>query len=455
MRSVLIGLLLTASMAAWPAGSPEPFARLMVVDPGHFHAALLQQDELPDLSTTVFVYAPLGSDLLAHLNRIAQFNQRAANPTHWLSRIYAGPDYLERMLAERPGNVAIFSGRNAGKIDAIQRTLDAGIHVLADKPWIIEAADFPKLEKALATARARKLVAYDVMTQRYEIAEIVERALVTNGALFGDLIAGNPREPGITIQSVHHLLKLVAGQPNLRPAWFFDIRQQGEGVTDVGTHLVDLVQWMAAPDQAIDYRRDIQVLDARRWPTLLTAPEFERVTGERAWPDSLAAAVRDGRLEYFCNSSVEYTLRGTHVGLSAEWKYQAPAGTGDTELAIFRGSRAIVELRQGAEEKYRPEVYVVPNRPAAKAAIGEALARRLATLGAGYPGLAVEDLGNRFRVTIPDALRISHEAHFSLVGRRFLEYVRDPASLPAWEESFMLAKYYTTTRAVQVARLRP
>jgi len=48
----------------------------------------------------------------------------------------------------------------------------------------------------------------------------------------------------VVIESVHHFFKEVSGKPLIRPAWFFDVRQQGEALPDVGTHLVDLVQWM-------------------------------------------------------------------------------------------------------------------------------------------------------------------------------------------------------------------
>ena len=65
---------------------------------------------------------------------------------------------------------------------------------------------------------------------------------------------GTASEPGVYMESVHYLMKMVAGAPNIRPPWFFDTAEQGEGFTDIGTHLVDLVQWTLFPDQAIDYR---------------------------------------------------------------------------------------------------------------------------------------------------------------------------------------------------------
>ena len=58
-------------------------------------------------------------------------------------------------------------------------------------------------------------------------------------------------------ESVHHLFKLVDNKPLTRPVWYLDVNQQGEGIVDVTTHLVDLVQWEAFPDQIIDYKKDI------------------------------------------------------------------------------------------------------------------------------------------------------------------------------------------------------
>ena len=37
--------------------------KLTILDPGHFHAALLQKNMVPDVEATVHVYAPEGPDL--------------------------------------------------------------------------------------------------------------------------------------------------------------------------------------------------------------------------------------------------------------------------------------------------------------------------------------------------------------------------------------------------------
>jgi predicted dehydrogenase len=459
---VLSSVALVGALAGLAAGararaegsSPMAEVRFITLDPGHFHASLVQKEMYPGVSPTVHVYAPLGQDLLDHLARIARFNQRAENPTRWALQVHAVPDFLEQMLRDRPGNAVVLSGRNRGKIDRVQASLDAGLNVLVDKPWILEASDLPKLERALDTAEARKLVALDIMTERHEVTSELQRELVNDPAVLGQLVPGTPDDPGVYMESVHNLMKVVAGAPNIRPAWFFDTAEQGEGLNDIGTHLVDLVQWTLFPDQALDYRKDVRVLRAQRWPTMISREQFKRVTGQDV-PASLADRVKGDALEYFCNTLVSYAVRGANVTLNVIWDWEAPPGAGDSHFAYYRGTRARVEIRQGTAEKYRPELYVVPNAAADKAAVLAAVQKGLAAAQAQHPGVAVEDRGAELHVTIPDALRIGHEEHFAQVTRAFLRYLGDRSTLPAWERPNMLAKYYVTTEGTALARKAP
>jgi hypothetical protein len=254
------------------------------------------------------------------------------------------------------------------------------------------------------------------------------------------------------MESMHYLMKSVAGVPLRRPAWFFDVQEQGEGLTDVGTHLVDLVPWMLCPDQALDYRKDIRVLTAQRWPTTLTRADFQRVTGEPDFPPSLALCVKGDRLDYYCNTLVCYTVRGIHTRLNILWDYEGDDGSGDTHLSVFRGTRSHVEVRQGKEQNYRPELYVAPNNAHDLQGVREALRRKVAALQSRYPGIAVLEEGPKLRVAIPDQYRVGHEAHFAAVTRQFLRYFHDRSALPSWERPNMLAKYYVTTKGVELSQ---
>jgi predicted dehydrogenase len=290
------------------------------------------------------------------------------------------------------------------------------------------------------------------MTERSEITTILQKELVLDPAVAGTVGPGTPAEPAIEMESVHHLMKMVAGSVNLRPAWFFDTAEQGEALGDVATHLVDLTFFTLYPDQAIDHRSQVEVLSARKWPTVLDEAQLLRLTGEKALAPTLAAGLEDGKLDYFANGETTFKVRGTHARVKVLWNFEAPAGGGDTHVAFVRGSRSRLEILQGAEQKWRPELYVVPNRPADAPAVKAALEKRVAELAKARPGLSVEDEGGRLRVGIPDRYRVGHEPHFAEVTARFLGYLKDPASLPKWEKANMLAKYWITTRAVEMSR---
>jgi predicted dehydrogenase len=395
--------------------------KLIVLDPGHFHAALVQKEMYPSLDPSVSVYAPMGPDVVDYLNRIALFNTRNENPTAWKIELHSGPDFFERMLQERPGNVVVLAGRNRPKIDRIEASIDAGLNVLADKPWIISSGDLPRLERVLDRAAKKNLVAYDIMTERFEITSLLQKALVNDEAVFGKLVS-------VEARSIHHLMKTVAGVPLRRPVWFFDVNEYGDGLADVGTHVIDLVQWTAFPNDMVDYKKDIRILSARRWPTVISRSDFERVTGEREFPASLATHVKDGALHYDCNNSVEYTVRGAHVALDIRWNWES--ADGDVYEASFQGTKAHVELRKG-------ELYVAPRT--------HALDDWAAAIRDTYPGLAIEPHAGEARIVIPPQVRVGHEDHFAQVTNRFFDYLKAPSTLPAWERSNMLAKYFIST----------
>jgi predicted dehydrogenase len=418
--------------------------KLIALDPAHFHAALVQKEMLPGIARRSYIYAPLGQDLFEHLKRIEGFNTRADHPTDWELDIHCTNDPLRRMCTERPGNVVVIAGHSGNKMERIRASLDAGLNVLADKPWIIHAAQIPELESALELADRSGLVAYDIMTERFEPSTIIQRGLVNDPAVFGAMVPGTEANPGVEIESVHHLLKTVAGVPNLRPAFFFDAADQGNALADVGTHLIDLVQWTLFPNQPIRTPQDLRVGATRHWPTVMTLAQFQRVTALPAFPPQLAANVKQGSLDFDGNGEVHYQIRGIHVRLAALWHYESPTGI-DLHHAVYRGTNARVDVRQGETEKYVPEVYVVPNGPQTRAAVIQALDAHMRGLQAQYAGVAYQTVGDEFHVTIPDRYRVGHEAHFAQVLGQFLGYLGSPQSMPAWERANMIAKYTVGT----------
>jgi predicted dehydrogenase len=398
----------------------------------------------------VWVYSAGGEDLAQHMARIQTFNKRADQPTRWVQQVYTGPDFLERMIADRKGNVVVISGNNARKTEYIVRSIDAGLNVLADKPMVRTPEDLVRLRQAFRTAERKKVLLYDIMTERSEVSTALQRELSMQPALFGTLVKGTQKDPAISKVSVHHFSKIVAGSPLKRPEWFFDVRQQGEGIVDVTTHLVDLVQWEAFPDVTLK-PADVRMLNARRWTTAITPTQFKQVTGADRFPAYLSRDVKDGVLHVYSNGEMDYTLKGKHARVSVTWNWEAPPGTGDTHYSMMRGTRANLVIRQGAEQKFKPMLYVerLPSVPLA--AHEAALTAAVERLQGKWPGVSVRREGDHHVVVVPAKYDVGHEAHFAEVTSNFLGYLRD-GKLPEWEVPNMLVKYGTIMEGYRRSR---
>ena len=425
--------------------------KLTVLDPGHFHAALLQRKMYADIDPAVDVYAQEGPELADYVRRVEGFNRRPDNPTGWRLTIHAGPDFLERFTADRRrGDIVVISGNNRRKTEYLNRAIDAGFHVLADKPMAIDVDGFRSLQQAFGGAERDKLLLYDIMTERHEITTLLQREFAAMSSIFGELVPGTEEVPAVSKESVHHFAKQVSGSALQRPAWFFDTAQQGEGIVDVTTHLVDLVQWACFPDRAIDYSKDIDVVGARRWPTTLSAAQFAAVTQLNGFPAFLDKDVHGGKLDVYANGEIGYRIGGAHARVSVRWNFEAPAGGGDTHFSIMRGSRSNLVIRQGEAQSWRPALAIEPNE-GADAAVEASLRRTLPAVQQKYPGVDVCRSAAGWDVIVPDSYHVGHEAHFGQVADEFLSYVKR-GSLPATEVPNMLAKYYTTTAALAIAR---
>jgi len=431
------------------APKPSASVRLVTLDPGHFHAALVQKSMYPNVDPRVHVYAPAGSDVQLHLDRITAYNTRAEAPTRWQEQVYTGPDFFQKMLSEKAGNVVVIAGNNQKKTEYIAGALKAGFNVLADKPMAINSKEFKTLETAFATAQQKNLLLYDIMTERFEITTVLQKELSRLPQVFGTLEKGTPDNPAVTKESVHYFYKYVSGSVLTRPPWFMDVRQEGEGIVDVTTHLVDLVQWECFPERILDYKKDIQVLSAKRWTTDMSLGQFKTITKLNAFPDYLKHDLaNDTLLKVYSNGSISYKLLGVHAKVAVTWAYKAPEGAGDTHYSIMRGTKANLVIRQGAEQQYKTALYVEPiaNSPAYE----NALQNELKKLQVKYPGLGLKKSAKGWEVLIPDSYREGHEAHFARVTQQFLEYL-EKHNMPKWEVPNMLAKYYTTTKALELA----
>ena len=204
----------------------------------------------------------------------------------------------------------------------------------------------------------------------------------------------------------------------VRPPWVFDVVEQGEGITDVTTHLVDIAQWITGGGGAFDYDRDVELLSARQWPTEVPLSMFTRITGLENFPGTLRHRVANGVLSYLCNAAMNFRLRGTSVAIQSRWALAVPEGGGDTHYAVVCGTAADLIVEHSGRTNYVTDLTVRPVDGGAgyAAAIGNAIDRFSVHPGRG------DEACREFPITIRMALR-TRTAALRKVLDRFLGHI--------------------------------
>jgi predicted dehydrogenase len=416
---------------------------LAFLDPGHFHAALTLRERHPRVHDEIFVYAPPGRELDDFLALIDAFNRRPERPTAWRPVVRAGGGSLDRLLAERPGEVVILAGRNDRKMALMRRLHDAGLHVLADKPWLTGPEGLDDLRHTLAGSP----LAIEIMTGRLEITSILVQKLVGENEVLGDFESAGPDSPAIEIGGVHHLEKTVNGAPLRRPTWFFNVRVQGDGIADIPTHMVDHAQRLitaAASRSAASRPQAPELTGVRRWATPVPLALFARVTGEQEFPPEIRDVVAGSDLSYYGNAELSFRLGGVAVVLDTRWDLSAPPGGGDRHRTVIRGTRAEIRVEQDASTGFRRRLSVIPRVDAER--LRSALERTVTAWQSEHPGVGLAAASSGWEIHVPRPLDTGHESHFPVVLAEFLSLVERGSAPPALAAD-TLAKYVLLARA--------
>ena len=158
--------------------------------------------------------------------------------------------------------------------------------------------------------------------------------------------------------------------------------------------------------------------------------------------------MRNGALQYLCNAALSYRLRGVPVEIEALWGLEEPPGGGDLHRAVLRGRKADLIVDQGPETGFLTTLSVNPAE--STRAYGEALAAAVEKMQGEFPGLGFESAGPGFRISIPQALRTTHEQHFAAVLQSFLTCL-DEGTWPENLGSDLDNKYTLLARALELS----
>lgn len=417
-------------------------ARLIVVDPQHFHAALVQKYRHDQIDSVVHLFAHDAKDVVGYHGLIAQYNGRENKPTNWGIVSYFGEDFASKAFTDNSeGNLLVLAGDNSKKIAYMQHATQSGLDVFADKPLVVDKVGYSKLKNLII---GEKNLIYDIMTERYDVKNEILKALILDEEFSGGFAENSPT-PLITFSSTHHILKEVSGKPLVRPTLFFNTNRQGEGLVDVTTHYIDLVQWIVASEQVIDIEKNIQLQKATRWKTILSKDQFLKATNLIDFPKELSGSIHNNQLEIFSNGTIDYLFKNIPVSIAVQWKAEPTNGRGDQFYAQFSTRNVKFEVK--ADTQGKPSLFLYSKKRDSQ--FSEKIKKALAKTKK-FVDVDMQFVDNQYQLIIPNYLYLSHEEHFTKVVDQFLKY-RDRRKLPDWENSFLLAKYYLTTQALEKA----
>ena len=272
------------------------------------------------------------------------------------------PRFPRTLRAGRAGDVVVIAGNNRRKTEYLARAVAGRLAHARRQADGDRRGGIRALREAFALAAKQGVLLYDIMTERHEITTMLQKAFARIPPVFGELAARHRADPAVTKESVHHFSKLVSGAPIKRPAWFFDVAQQGEGLVDITTHLVDLVQWECFPGPDPRFRArhpDSSARGAGR--RCIRRRSSRRSRSCRGIPEFLRKDVQpDGNLHVVRQRRDRLSLKGVHAKVSVLWNFEAPAGAGDTHYSVMRGTSANLVIRQGADEGWQPALYIEP-----------------------------------------------------------------------------------------------
>lgn len=395
--------------------------RFQVLNPGHFHAALLFKEAEYRLLEEIDLIVPKSEQALPFIDLIERFNERETQPTNWKVTVHEREDLSFDPGVDKSCCVAVIAGQNHKKLETVAQLVEQGRNVLVDKPMLTDADQLPLIDRVFAGPGQ----VMELMTARHQILSRLCQAIAERESLFGGFVDDD--EPALTLSSTHHLCKQVNDEPLIRPPWYYDVAVQGNGVVDIQNHMIDQAMWFVLGDAGPDEGTTLQLDAVRQWSTPVSLELFKNSTGLSEFPSSLSQYIDDeGLLQLQCNSEIDWRINGVRIRTRAQWDDHEPEDGGDVHKVNMRGSRCRVEAVQSAESDFFPWIDFYADDDDSRSSLSEALQQCCDEWTEDrFPRIGFSELRAGFHMLIPRALDRGHESHFALVREQFLNYLED------------------------------
>ena len=154
---------------------------------------------------------------------------------------------------------------------------------------------------------------------------------------------------------------MVNGAPLIRPAWYYDVGVQGDGLVDIQSHMTDQMQWLIGETLAqgphFNFDKDVTALDAKRWGTSVSLELFEEHWHVRV-PGGRYEARNTGCSRPSVQQRDSISIGGVPVLQRAEWGQKEPIGSGDIHSVRIRGTKAEIVLEHGEHTGYEMQLHL-------------------------------------------------------------------------------------------------
>lgn len=166
--------------------------------------------------------------------------------------LYGDVDRLFARGIEAAGTSAV----NNVKVDIIEACERHKVHIMADKPAVVDEDQYKRLEQVIKRGQIQVGL---MLSVRFMPAVYTLKKLIDKGAI-GQLIS-------VEIFNPHKLI------PDSRAGWFFDKKQNGGIAVDLFGHSIDTFRWLTG-DDIIEYSGIMSKSILKEKPDFYDASQF-------------------------------------------------------------------------------------------------------------------------------------------------------------------------------------
>ena len=405
---------------------------LHLVEPTHFHAALLLQKLDRRIAGPIFVHARADWNDVPFLGWIHSLEARNWDIAQL--KVVRSLDPIQEILKCGGRPLAVLAGQNPCKADRVLRLLLANVPVLCDKPLWVNNATGKGLANFIQSTN-QLIFLDDCMTERFEPVFELQKLLLSEGLPGFELRPGQPERVRFYLCNTHHLSKNVAGVPVRRDNSFFQTDSYGDPFSDVGIHLVD---------------HYLRLLTALGVSTSSIDQNPGRV--ESFWnsidPQTLAISSESGAIP-FPMKQVWHGGKGPNRSrITTEWLPASPQVPPECQSAVVHGANG--SLVASMDPSTHAMFLDLAGLPRGERVDWLKVLRKITNkLPEPWPHTLIEETRFGARMTPPQSTTMDHAARFPLVFNLFLNRIQKSRPLNAFERHNLLLKYAISAGATR------